>query len=107
MTRLLILFLIFPFLLMAISITLSNAGQKSKTSYEASELKHSLASALSIAAGGFGFITLILIITLILMERGDSANLIYNILLLAGYGLVFFKTQKYTFSIIKKNKKVR
>jgi len=39
------------------------------------------------------------------MDEGDTANLIYNILLLLGYGFVVFKTQKYAFTVIKKIKK--
>ena len=66
----------------------------------ASDISKSLANALSIAAGGFGFMSLILIFALILIDE-DSPNLFYNILLLIGYAFVLFKAQKYTLSVIK------
>ena len=100
MTRLLILFFILPFVLMALSIAVYRSGNSAAASIKPSQLREALAGALSIASGGFGLIAVFLILTLILLDE-DSPNRYYNVLLLFGYGFVVFKAQRYTLTAIK------
>lgn len=100
MTRLFLLIIILPFVLMALSITFLSVSKDSGLSEGSSDIQKSFARALSIAAGGFGFMSILLIITLILLDE-DSINLYYNILLLLGYGFVLFKAQMYTIKRLK------
>ncbi len=104
MTRLLILIFIIPFVIMVFAIMTANIGHHGNWSRESSEAYKSIANTLSIISGSFGFLSLFLIITLILIDE-DSANLYYNIILLIVYGFLLFKAQMYTISIIRGNKK--
>jgi hypothetical protein len=103
MTRLLILIFIIPFVIMALAILTSNLSNLSNKANESSEVYKSIANTLSIISGSFGFLSLFLIVTLILIDE-DSANLYYNILLLIVYAFLLFKAQMYTLSIIRGNK---
>ena len=104
MTRLLILIFIVPFVIMALAILASNLSSLPNKSSESSELYTSISKALGMISGSFGFLSLFLIVTLILIDE-DSANLYYNILFLIVYGFLLFKAQMYTLSIIRENKK--
>ena len=85
---------------MALAIAFLPVGQDSDLPQGPSDTQKALSNALSIAAGGFGFMSLIMIITLILLDE-DSINLYYNILLLIVYGFVLFKAQMYTIKRIR------
>jgi len=87
---------------MALAIAFLPVSRDHGSSQGPSDIKKSLANALSIAAGGFGFMSLLLIITLILLDQ-DTINLYYNILLFLGYGFVLFKAQMYTIKRIRNN----
>ena len=80
---------------MALAIAFLPVERDSDVYTSSADTQKTLSNALSIAAGGFGFMSLILIVTLILLDE-DSINLYYNILLLIGYGFVLFKAQMYT-----------
>jgi len=88
---------------MAFAILAYNLSNLSNRPDEASGVYKSIANTLSIVSGGFGFLSLFLIVTLILLDE-DSANLYYNILLLIVYAFLLFKAQMYTLSIIRGNK---
>ena len=104
MTRLLILIFIVPFVLMAIAIIIFNIGNASSKDSESVALHRSISNALSIASGGFGFLSVFLIIFLILIDE-DTANLSYNITLLIVYAFLLFKAQMYTLSVLRGNQK--
>lgn len=89
---------------MALAITFFNISHFSNKNDESSEFYKSIANTLGIISGSFGFLSLFLIVTIILIDE-DSANLYYNILLLIVYAFVLFKAQLYTISTIRGNKK--
>jgi len=89
---------------MAFAVLFNNISKLSGKSIESSEFYKSIANTLSIISGGFGFLSLLLIVAIILIDE-DSANLFYNILLLVIYAFLVFKAQLYTISIVRGNKK--
>lgn len=89
---------------MALAITFINISKLSNKSIESSEFYKSIANTLTIVSGSFGFLSLFLIVTIILIDE-DSANLYYNILLMIVYAFLLFKAQMYTTSIVRGNKK--